>query len=222
MKEIVEFLKDLHENNNREWFEENKPRYKMIKAKMDDVAAKFISAVESFDTSVEGLRVQDCTYRIYRDTRFTKDKSPYKTWFGVYVCPRGKKSGYSGYYMHIEPAENLYMICTGAYCPTPGEQKSVREEFMTEGEAFVETIRAAEGFKLDWSEAYKRVPRGWSADDEFSEYYRLKNYVIVKVVNEEYFTAGGYFERVVEDLRRTKPFNDTLNRAIEYSREMGW
>lgn len=222
MKEIVEFLKDLHENNNREWFEENKPRYKMIKAKMDDVAAKFISAVESFDTSVEGLRVQDCTYRIYRDTRFTKDKSPYKTWFGVYVCPRGKKSGYSGYYMHIEPAENLYMICTGAYCPTPGEQKSVREEFMTEGEAFVETIRAAEGFKLDWSEAYKRVPRGWSVDDEFSEYYRLKNYVIVKVVNEEYFTAGGYFERVVEDLRRTKPFNDTLNRAIEYSREMGW
>lgn len=222
MREIIDFLSELHDNNNREWFEANRPRYKAVKAKMDEVAAKFIEAVASFDPAVEGLRVQDCTYRIYRDTRFTKDKSPYKTWFGVYVCPRGKRSGFSGYYMHIEPAENHYMICTGAYCPTPGEQKSVREEFMTEGEAFVETIRAAEGFELDWSDAYKRVPRGWSAEDEFAEYYRLRNYLVVKMVDEEYFTADGYFERVAEDFRRTKPFNDTLNRAIEYAREMGW
>lgn len=222
MREIIDFLRDLHANNNREWFEANRPRYKVVKAKMDWVAARFIEAVASFDPSVEGLRVPDCTYRIYRDTRFSKDKSPYKTWFGVYVCPRGKKSGLSGYYMHVEPAENNYMICAGAYCPTAGEQKSVREEFMTEGEAFVETIRAAEGFELDWSGAYKRVPRGWSAEDEFAEYYRLRNYSIFKYVDEEYFTAEEYFERVAADLRRTKPFNDTLNRAIEYAREMGW
>ena len=222
MKEIIDFLRELHANNNREWFEANRTRYKAVKAKMDEVAARFIEAMASFDSSVEGLRVQDCTYRIYRDTRFSKDKSPYKTWFGVYVCPRGKKLGFSGYYMHIEPAENHYMICTGAYCPTAGEQKSVREEFMTDGEAFVEAIRAAEGFELDWSEAYKRVPRGWSAEDEFAEYYRLRNFLVVKMVDEEYFTSDGYFERVAADFSLTKPFNDTLNRAIEYAREMGW
>lgn len=222
MREIIDFLQDLYDNNNREWFEANRPRYKQVRELMDDVAVRFIKAVESFDSAVSGLRVQDCTYRIYRDTRFAKDKSPYKTWFGVYVCPRGKKSGFSGYYMHLEPGTKHYMICTGAYCPTPGEQKSVREEFMTDGEAFVDAIRAAVGFELDWSEAYKRVPRGWSADDEFADYYRLRNYVVVKMVDEAYFTSDGYFERVVEDLRRTKPFNDTLNRAIEYAREMGW
>lgn len=222
MKDIIDFLRELSNNNNREWFEANRSRYKVVKAKMDEVAERFIAAMASFDESVQGLRVQDCTYRIYRDTRFTKDKSPYKTWFGVFVSPRGKKSGFAGYYMHIEPAENYYMLCAGAYCPTSGEQKSVREEIMTEGAAFIEAICSAEGFELDWADAYKRVPRGWSAVDEFAEYYRLRNYLVIKLVDEKYFTDDDYFERVTEDFRRTKPFNDTLNRAIEYAHEMGW
>lgn len=222
MKRIIDFLQELAQNNNREWFEAHRDRYKQVKETMDRVAARFIEAMESFDASVKGVRVKDATYRIYRDTRFSKDKSPYKTWFGVYVCPRGKKSGFSGYYMHLEPAENTYFICAGAYCPTAGEQKSVREEIMTEGEGFVAAIEAAEGFELDWSGAYKRVPQGWCKEDEFSEYYRLRQYVVMKRVDESYFTAPDYFERVSEDLQRTKPFNDILNRSIEYAREMGW
>lgn len=222
MKEIVDFLRELAINNNREWFEAHRDWYKQVKCRMDSVAEQFIEAVEGFDSSVRGVRVKDVTYRIYRDTRFTKDKSPYKTWFGVYVCPRGKKSGFSGYYMHLEPAENTYFICAGAYCPTAGEQKSVREEIMTEGEGFVAAVEAAEGFTLDWTGAYKRVPLGWNKEDEFAEYYRLRQYIVMKQVGEEYFTAPDYFERVAEDLRRTKPFNDILNRSIEYAREMGW
>lgn len=222
MKSIIDFLRDLSENNNREWFEAHRDRYKAVKAQMDSVAEQFIEAVASFDSSVAGVRVKDATYRIHRDTRFTKDKSPYKTWFGVYVCPRGKKSGFSGYYMHIEPAENNFFICTGAYCPTAGEQKSVREEIMTEGEGFVAAIDAAKGFMLDWSDAYKRVPQGWCKEDEFAEYYRLRTYLVVKRVDEEYFTAPNYFARVKEDLQLTKPFNDIINRSIEYAREMGW
>ncbi|MBR5877131.1 MAG: DUF2461 domain-containing protein, partial [Alistipes sp.] len=117
MREIIEFLTDLAANNDRTWFEANRERYKAVKIIMDQMAERFISAVSSFDPSVAGVKVKDATYRIYRDTRFSKDKTPYKTWWGVYVCPRGKKSGFSGYYMHVEPAENYYMICTGAYCP---------------------------------------------------------------------------------------------------------
>lgn len=222
MREIIEFLQDLSENNDRNWFEANRQRYKTVKLRMDHVAEQFISAVSSFDPSVTGVKVKDATYRIYRDTRFTKDKSPYKTWFGVYVCPHGKKSGFSGYYMHIEPAENYYMICTGAYCPTPGEQKSVREEIMTEGDGFVEAINEATGFEVDWSYAYKRMPQGWSAEDKHSEYYRLRNYLLVKVVDREYMEAADYMERVAEELSRTKHFNDIINRSIEYAREMGW
>jgi uncharacterized protein (TIGR02453 family) len=222
MKEIIDFLQDLAQNNDRTWFEANRERYKRVKSRMDEVATEFIEAVAEFDPSVEGVRVKDATYRIYRDTRFTKDKSPYKTWFGVYVCPRGKKSGLSGYYMHVEPDQNHYMLCTGAYCPTPGEIKSVREEIMTEGDAFVECINDAEGFEIDWSSALKRMPQGWSAEDPHSEYYRLRNYLLMKLVDKNYFLHPNAARRAAEDMQKTKAFNDTLNRAIEYSREMGW
>lgn len=222
MREIIDFLEELSANNNRAWFEANRERYKSVKQRMDSVAEEFIEAIAAFDASVDGLRAKDCTYRIYRDTRFSKDKSPYKTWFGVYVCPRGKKSGFSGYYMHVEPDQNHYMLCTGAYCPTPGEIKSVREEIMTEGDAFVETIEAATGFEVDWSSALKRMPQGWSAEDEYSDYYRLRNFLLVKLVDKDYFLRPDAIQQVAKDMQCTRPFNDTLNRAIEYAREMGW
>lgn len=222
MKDIINFLEELAANNDRAWFEANRDRYKAVKSHMDAVAKDFIEAVAAFDPSVEGVQVKDATYRIYRDTRFTKDKSPYKTWFGVYVCPRGKRSGFSGYYMHVEPENDYYMLCTGAYCPTPGEVKSIREEIMTEGENFVETIRAARGFDIDWTTAYKRMPQGWSADDPHSEYYRLRNYLLMKVVDRDYVLADDFISRAAAEMSLTRPFNDTLNRAIEYAREMGW
>ena len=222
MREIIDFLEEISANNNRSWFEANRPRYTAVKQRMDAVAEEFIRAIASFDESVEGLRAKDCTYRIYRDTRFTKDKSPYKTWFGVYVCPRGKKSGFSGYYMHVEPDQNCYMLCTGAYCPSAGEIRSVREEFMTEGEAFVKAIEAAKGFEVDWSSALKRMPQGWSADDEYSDYYRLRNYILVKMVDKEYFLRPDAIEHAAKDMQCTREFNHSLNRAIEYAREMGW
>ncbi len=222
MKDIISFLEDLAANNDRAWFEANRDRYKAVKSRMDAVAKDFIEAVAAFDPSVEGVQVKDATYRIYRDTRFTKDKSPYKTWFGVYVCPRGKRSGLSGYYMHVEPDQNHYMLCTGAYCPTAGEIKSVREEIMTEGDAFVETIRQAEGFDIDWSTAYKRMPQGWSAEDPHSEYYRLRNFLLVKLIDRDFVLSDDFISRAADQMSRTRPFNDTLNRAIEYAREMGW
>lgn len=222
MKDIINFLEDLAANNDRAWFEANRDRYKAVKSRMDAVAKDFIEAVAAFDPSVEGVQVKDATYRIYRDTRFTKDKSPYKTWFGVYVCPRGKRSGLSGYYMHVEPDQNHYMLCSGAYCPTAGEIKSVREEIMTEGDAFVETIRQAEGFDIDWSTAYKRMPQGWSAEDPHSEYYRLRNFLLVKLIDRDFVLSDDFISRAADQMSRTRPFNDTLNRAIEYAREMGW
>ncbi|MBP3601264.1 MAG: DUF2461 domain-containing protein [Alistipes sp.] len=222
MKSILDFLSELSEHNDRTWFEANRDRYKQVKKRMDEVAAEFIEAVAAFDPAVEGVQVKDATYRIYRDTRFSKDKSPYKTWFGVYVCPRGKKSGFSGYYMHVEPDQNHYMLCTGAYCPTAGEIRSVREEIMTEGDAFVESIEAATGFEVDWSSALKRMPQGWSAEDQHSEYYRLRNFLLVKLVDKEYFLRPDAIQQAAKDMQCTRPFNDTLNRAIEYAREMGW
>jgi uncharacterized protein (DUF2461 family) len=114
------------------------------------------------------------------------------------------------------------MLCTGAYCPSAGEIKSVREEIMTEGDGFAEAIRAAEGFDIDWSSALKRMPQGCSAEDAHSEYYRLRNYVVVKMVDKEYFLQPDAISHIASDLRCTRPFNDILNQAIQYAHEMGW
>jgi len=112
---IISFLKDLSEHNDREWFQEHKDRYIQFKEVSDAFSLKFLEKMAAKDRRLTGLGLKDITYRIYRDIRFSADKSPYKTWFGAYLSPHGKKSGYAGYYIHFEPAADLYMICSGLF-----------------------------------------------------------------------------------------------------------
>ena len=101
MKEVIAYLKDLSRHNDREWFHANKQRYVEAQARFNTIVDKVIMGIAQFDTSVANLTAKDCTYRIYRDVRFSNDKRPYKTHMGAYICPGGKKSGFSGYYFHV-------------------------------------------------------------------------------------------------------------------------
>ena len=96
MKQVVEFLTLLHENNDKAWFDSHKEMYKRALSCFEEFTAKLIDGIAAFDPSVRGLTVKDCTWRIFRDTRFSPDKTPYKTHMGAFVAPRGKKGGYSG------------------------------------------------------------------------------------------------------------------------------
>ena len=129
MEDIIRFLEQLRRHNNREWFEANKLWYRDVKARFDGLVARLIDAIAAFDPSVAGLAVKDCTYRIYRDTRFSSNKEPYKTHFGAYFCPRGKKSGYAGYYFHVEPqGDGLiggHLLSAGLYMPEPNDSPYV-------------------------------------------------------------------------------------------------
>ena len=136
MRKALDFLTQLAKNNNKPWFDEHKDEYKSAKATLDALALDFMHGVEEFDPRVSGLGIKDIASRIYRDLRFSHDKSPYKTWYGAYVCPNGKKSGMAGYYIHFEPAANTYFICGGLYNPTKEVLKSVREGIMLEGDSF--------------------------------------------------------------------------------------
>ncbi len=91
MKAIVTFLRELQANNNREWFLANKERYAALQAHFNHFVDDLIHEISRFDSSVTGLTAKDCTYRIYRDVRFSADKSPYKTHMGAFICPGGKK-----------------------------------------------------------------------------------------------------------------------------------
>ena len=100
MKEILDFYLRLSQNNNKPWFDEHRPEYEATKKKLHAIAEEFIKGIEEFDPRCKSLQVKDCTYRINRDIRFSQDKRPYKDWHGIYVCPKGKKSGMAGYYIH--------------------------------------------------------------------------------------------------------------------------
>ena len=169
MKAVVEFLRQLHAHNERAWFEAHRAEWLQLQERVRSFAERLIEGIASFDPSVEGLTAKDCTYRIYRDVRFSRDKSPYKTWQGIYVAPHGKKAGYAGYYFHLEGAaeEGLvgsHMLFSGLHMPHPTVLRSVREEIQDNGAEFVGNIRRAEGFALDESQRLRRTPAGFPTE----------------------------------------------------------
>ncbi len=198
MIRVYNFLAQLKENNNREWFNSHKEEYKAVQAVFNDFTEQLISRIEIWDEDIKNsaLQVKDCTYRIYRDTRFSKDKTPYKTHMGAYICPRGKKSPYAGYYFHIEPAVQesapgggvaseiktngvaispgnaangflgRSLLAGGLYCPEPKVIASLRDEISVNGDTFLEAIAQADGFSLEDFDTLKRLPRGFEHAEE--------------------------------------------------------
>jgi uncharacterized protein (DUF2461 family) len=244
MKHVLNFLNDLRENNNREWFAANKGRYKEADATVNAFAAELIEAIGEFDPAVRGLTLRDVTYRIYRDTRFSPDKTPYKTHFGVYVCPGGKKSGNAGYYFHIEAATaaaNLatqndvvgssesvgmigsHLLDAGIYMPTPEVLRSVRDEIFDNGAAIVVAAgRAAKaGFELDRSNSLKRTPVGFPAGSEWDELLRLKDLHLGKFVSDDYILAPDLAARAAADFRATRDFMQLVQRAVQFAHDEG-
>ena len=219
MKQIIDFLLRLSENNNKPWFDEHKAEYKQVKATFDAFAIDFMHGVEQFDPRVEGLALKDITYRINRDLRFTDDKRPYKWHMGVYVCPKGKKSGMAGYYIHLEPSSDTYFICAGLYNPTKEVVRSIRDEISYDGERFHQAVQQCEGFQLPWENALKRIPQGFNPDDPHSEYYRLKSFEIWKNVSQRDVLSKNFLQRALADLQKTYDYNEILNKCYDFVQE---
>ena len=219
MKQILDFLTRLGENNNKVWFDAHKTEYLEVKAKFEELSLRFLRGVEDFDPRVRNLGIKDITYRIYRDVRFSDDKRPYKWHMGVYVCPKGKKSGMAGYYIHLEPVTNTFFVCAGLYNPTKEVQASIREEIMLNGKQFDEALQQCKDFELPWDAALKKMPRGFNEEDEYSRYYRLKSYELYKTVTKREVLSADFLDKALADLRRTHAFNEILNCCFDFAYE---
>lgn len=213
MEEILIFLRELKDNNNREWFEDNRVRYKALQEQYNDFIEQLIEGIALFDPLVKNLDVKQCTYRIYRDVRFSPNKEPYKTHMGAYICPGGKKSGLAGYYFHLEDGKSL--LAAGLHCPEPKVVKSIREEIADNYEAFASSIAKAKGFTIDESSKLQRVPRGFASDQPFSDHLKLKEFDLIKHID----INGDLLGKVLADFKQTKEFNDILNRAVTYAQQ---
>ena len=212
----ITFLKDLKENNNREWFQENKNRYLEVKEEFESFVNLLIQGVVAIDEEVSVMPVKDCVFRIYRDTRFSPDKTPYKTNFGAYIVRGGKKSPYAGYYFHLEPG--TCFVAGGLYVPPSDILKSVRLEIYNHPEEFI-SITSHPDFKKAFGEItgdkLKKMPRDFPESFKYPDLLKFKSYNVVKEFDEEFIMKDDLVESVIRYFGLIKPLNHFFNRAIE-------
>ena len=210
-KDTLEFLKELKKNNNRQWFTRNKDFYLESLEDFRQLVERIMVGIAKFDESVLELDPKKCLFRIYRDTRFAKDKSPYKTNFGARINMGGKKSHKAGYYIHVEPGECF--LGGGLYHPSSERLAQVRQKISRDGAQFKKIINAKsfkENFEL-WGDQLKTCPKGFDKDDPMVEYLRYKDLVLLHGVPDKGVIARGFDTYSAKIFRKMVPFNSFLN-----------
>lgn len=211
----LQFLKNVAKNNNREWFNDNKNLY--IEAQQDVLAflEKLIEDIAEFDEEILKIDPKKALFRIYRDTRFSKDKIPYKTNFGASLG-MGKGNKISGYYLHIEPGKSF--LAGGVYHPEPPVLKEIRREISTNSAEFRKILERKEfrnNFRgLSVERKLKRVPNDFEKEDPMAEFLKLRNFIVVHPVSDAALMAKNAAENFAEIYKSMKPLNDFLEQPF--------
>lgn len=215
----LQFIEDLKNNNNKEWFHENKKRYELFKKEYQATIAALLDKMKPLDSSLENLEVKNCTFRINRDIRFSKDKSPYKSNMGMWFSTNKNSKNSPGYYLHYEKGSSF--IAGGLYCPEADDLKKVRKEIAFFFED-LEKISANPTFKkefgaLDRDEAnvLKKAPKDYDPSHPAIEFLKLKSFTATQKIDDKLFTDPDFAEKIAQKLILLKPLNNFLNRALE-------
>ncbi|MEN4762504.1 DUF2461 domain-containing protein [Chryseobacterium sp. C39-AII1] len=207
-----DFLKKLTKNNNREWFNENKDLYLESQQNVISFLEDLINEMADFDEDLRKIDAKKSLFRIYRDTRFSKDKIPYKTNFGASLG-MGKGSQKGGYYLHLEPEKSF--IAGGIYMPESSVLKELRKEISLYGDDFIKILNNKEFKKhfpeLDQADKLKKVPQGFEKEDTMAEYLKLKNFIVVYNLKDEEVLNESSIKNLTKLFKLMKPFNDFLN-----------
>ena len=216
MLQVMQFLNDLSENNNREWFQKNTKWYDESREKVLFLTEVVINEIRKFDSEVPLLEPKDCLFRIFRDVRFSNDKRPYKTNFGSFIAKGGRKSMYAGYYFHIEPSGSF--VGGGIYMPAAEPLKAIRQYIAENGEEFLSLINS-KNFKKVYPEMMddklKTAPKGYSPDHEFINLLRYKSFAFSSQFDKSQILADNYIEKLVHSFKTLQPVNRFLNDALE-------
>ena len=217
--ETIHFLKDLKANNNRDWFLENKRRYELFKKDYQQLVAELLAIMKPLDPSLEMLEVKNCTFRINRDIRFSKDKTPYKTHLGIWMpCGRIKGQNSPGYYIHLDPNESF--IAGGLYAPEPAELKKIRKEIAFFYEDLEEILTEKEfkkvfqDFDRNERSLLKNPPRGYDKDHPAIELLKLKSFESSHKIKFEAVTKNDFVAMATTKLILLKPLNEFIGRAL--------
>ena len=218
VQEILEYLTQLRVHNNREWFQENRAWYDRVRGGFERMVEAAITQMAVFDEELRHLTAKECLFRIYRDVRFSPDKSPYKTHFGAYLAaPGGRKSVRSGYYLHLEPGASCLSV--GVWCPEPDLLKSLRQSVYDNIDE-LEDILHEPDFARYYKDFYedgklKTVPRGFPKDFPQADLLKLKHYVVEHPLEDALLASDRFVDEVVRLFRVACPFNRFLNYTVD-------
>ena len=212
------FLKKLSRNNNREWFEKNKPRYIEIKEQFELFVETLLHEMIKFDESLAGLNPKKLTFRIYRDVRFSKDKTPYKTTVSAGFSSAGKGIAVPGYYLQIEPG-NKSFLAAGLWMPIPENLTKIRQEIDYNGDLLAKISnekKYKKNFTGFWDgDKLKTMPKGYPKDHPHIEWLKLKSFIIEHHFKDSEVADKKFLKNLLDVAKSAKPLNDFLKQALD-------
>lgn len=216
MESILKFLKNITKNNNREWFEKNKPKYLETKLHFEDFLESLHKELLIFDDSLAGLNPRKQGFRIYRDVRFSKDKRPYKVNMGAGFSAHGKMDQEPGYYIHIEPGKSF--VAGGIYMPDAERLSKIRQEIDYNAGDFVKILKDRKFKKLfpllDDFDKLKTAPKGYAKDHPHLDLLKNKSFVVSHRFTDADVTSKAFIKKIANTCKTLKPLNDFLREAI--------
>jgi len=209
---LLAFLLDLKSNNSREWFASNKPVYADLKENFEEFVSILIEEFGEFENLV-GVQVKNCTYRINRDVRFTKNKDPYKTWFSASFSEGGRKSGFMDYYLHIEPNGKSF-LGGGMYNPSPEQIAKYRQEIDYNADSLRKIINQkqfVQAYGQAQGESLKNIPKGFDALHPDADLLKVKTMFFWHHFTDDEVTSNHFVDLVIGKAKLLKPYLDFLN-----------
>ncbi|WMJ72188.1 DUF2461 domain-containing protein [Cytophagaceae bacterium ABcell3] len=213
MKDILHFLEELKENNHREWFHGQKERYTGCRDMFMQFIASLIAGIGDFDPMVALQSPKDCVFRINRDIRFSKDKTPYKLHFGAFISYEGRKSTGPGYYVHIQPGKTYFGA--GVYAPEPAKLAEIRNTLDENGQALLDIINAKsfKDFELE-AVKLKRMPKAYHDTHPFADLLKYKSFFAGKQFSDEEVVSENFHATLIDTAKRLLPFNNFFYQGL--------
>ena len=216
LKKSYQFLHQLRQNNNREWFQKNKPLYVEAKDEFELFINNLISEIQHIDSEVDVFDAKECMFRIFRDVRFSKNKEPYKLNFGAFIAKGGRKSPFAGYYIHFQPGDSF--IGGGVYMPQPRFLLSIRTKIYEHPEEYKKIINDTEFKKYFnglFGDTLKTAPRGFPKDFSDIELLKNKHYAVAHHVPDSFWESEHLLDAICDIAKAQYQFNSFLNKAIQ-------
>ena len=216
-KQILSYLADLSENNNREWYHAHKTEFKEANAQFEALVQELILNIGRYDSSILHNEAKNLTFKLVRDTRFSHDKSPYNPAFRAHIGPEGKLPVPVGYYLMIKPG-NQSFLAGGLFADMFKDATArIRDYIATNGQEWEEILKAPDFRKYFTvgGTALKNVPAGYDKEHPQAEYLKFKSWYLEYPIPDKLLLDGGEFlAEAVRLFQIMKPFNDFLNRAL--------